>query len=69
MDFKTQNNQNDLGSFTSRWKKKKTSEKLLSPAEEESSTEKVGEQTGGVVHLGEDHLVAHGTGSLHRAVP
>lgn len=41
---------------------------LLLPTEEEATTEKVGEQTGGVLHLGEDQLVALRTGDLNWAV-
>lgn len=46
-----------------------TGARSLLPTEEESSTEKVGEQTSGVVHLGENCLMALRTGNLNRTVP
>lgn len=47
---------------------KKTIFQLFLPAEEEATTEQVGEQTRAIVHLGEDHLMARRTGKLNWTV-
>ena len=42
---------------------------LSSPAHEEPTTEQVGDQAGGELHLGDARLVAAWARHLHRAVP